>query len=145
MTIVSVIVASARYGQWHKDKKETSQKNVPRLIVFILGGATFSELRTAYEVTNDKKNWEVIIGECGRRLTESLQTHTSSPSFSFASSWMSSHTRRLCTFSGGSHVLINTPLFLPLHPFRWFTRPHTLRVPGPGEEAERREHSRPQR
>ena len=57
-------VSSNRYGNWHKDKsKETSQKNVPRLIVFITGGATYSELRTAYEVTQEKKNWEVIIGE----------------------------------------------------------------------------------
>jgi syntaxin-binding protein 1 len=55
--------ASNRYGNWHKDKtKEVTQKNVPRLIVYIMGGATYSEFRTGYEVTNDKKNWEVIIG-----------------------------------------------------------------------------------
>ena len=58
-----VVLFSARYGQWHKDKTQaTSQKNVPRLIVFIMGGATYSELRTAYEVTNEHKNWEVIMG-----------------------------------------------------------------------------------
>merc|ERR1711936_214970 len=55
--------SSGRYGGWHKDKtKEVTQKNVPRLIVYIMGGATYSEFRTGYEVTNDKKNWEVIIG-----------------------------------------------------------------------------------
>lgn len=55
---------SARYGQWHKDKsKEMNQKNVPRIIVFVLGGATYSEFRVGYEVTNDRKNWEVIVGE----------------------------------------------------------------------------------
>lgn len=55
---------SNRYGNWHKDKtKEVTQKNVPRLIVYIMGGATYSEFRTGYEVTNDKKNWEVIIGK----------------------------------------------------------------------------------
>lgn len=55
---------SNRYGNWHKDKtKEVAQKNVPRLIVYIMGGATYSEFRTGYEVTNDKKNWEVIIGK----------------------------------------------------------------------------------
>merc|ERR1711981_1465621 len=55
--------ASNRYGNWHKDKtKEVTQKNVPRLIVYIMGGATYSEFRAGYEVTNDKKNWEVIIG-----------------------------------------------------------------------------------
>jgi len=53
---------SARYGQWHKDKKEATTKNVPRIIVFMVGGSCFSELRAAYEVTNDKKNWEIIMG-----------------------------------------------------------------------------------
>lgn len=37
---------------------------MPRVMVFVLGGATYSELRCAYEVTNErKKNWEVIVGE----------------------------------------------------------------------------------
>lgn len=37
-------------------------KNVPRLIVFVVGGISYSEIRCAYEVTNAIKNWEVIIG-----------------------------------------------------------------------------------
>ena len=33
------------------------------MIVFVLGGVTYSELRCAYEVTNErKKAWEVIMG-----------------------------------------------------------------------------------
>lgn len=32
-------------------------------MVFIVGGASYSELRVAYEVTKEYKNWEVIIGE----------------------------------------------------------------------------------
>ena len=62
---IDITYFSNRYGNWHKDKtKEVTQKNVPRLIVYIMGGATYSEFRTGYEVTNDKKNWEVIIGKC---------------------------------------------------------------------------------
>jgi len=53
---------SARYGHWHKDKGQQTVKNVPRLIVFVVGGVCFSEIRCAYEVTQGVKNWEVICG-----------------------------------------------------------------------------------
>lgn len=58
-----VIIFSARYGHWHKDKGQQLIKNVPRVIVFVIGGVSFSEIRCAYEVTNNFKNWEVIIGK----------------------------------------------------------------------------------
>ncbi|CAG0919469.1 unnamed protein product [Notodromas monacha] len=53
---------SARYGQWHNDKSQAKVKNVPRLIVFVIGGISMSEMRTAYEVTKQALNWEVLIG-----------------------------------------------------------------------------------
>lgn len=53
---------SARYGHWHKDKGQQTVKNVPRIIVFVVGGVCFSEIRCAYEVTQAAKNWEVICG-----------------------------------------------------------------------------------
>ena len=28
-----------------------------------MGGATFSEFRVGYEISNEKKNWEVIVGK----------------------------------------------------------------------------------
>ena len=60
---------SNRYGRWHKDKGDQT-KNLSRVIVFIIGGATFSEARAAYEVSGDKPNtWEVIIGGDTQMLT----------------------------------------------------------------------------
>ncbi|XP_050084067.1 protein ROP-like [Anopheles aquasalis] len=51
---------SARFGNWQKEK--AGVKNLPRLIVFVVGGCSYSEIRCAYEVTAALKNWEVYIG-----------------------------------------------------------------------------------
>ncbi|CEF69781.1 Protein ROP [Strongyloides ratti] len=54
---------SVRYGQWHNQRAQNQQyRTGPRLIVYIIGGVTYSEIRAAYEVTQTKKPWEIIIG-----------------------------------------------------------------------------------
>lgn len=58
--VLFFFLTSARY--WHKDKSQQHVRNVPRIIVFVMGGASYSEMRSAYEVTNAVKNWEVIVG-----------------------------------------------------------------------------------
>jgi len=61
--------ASNRYGRWHKDKSDQT-RNVSRVIIFILGGATFSEVRSGYEVSKDKSSaWEIIVGGDTQILT----------------------------------------------------------------------------
>ncbi|XP_058129496.1 protein ROP-like [Anopheles ziemanni] len=55
------VPTSARFGNWRNNKSQTATKNVPRLIVFVVGGCSYSEIRCAYEVTA-AKNWEVYIG-----------------------------------------------------------------------------------
>jgi len=37
-------------------------KQNPKLIIFIVGGVTYSEIRSVYEINSKNKNWNVIIG-----------------------------------------------------------------------------------
>ncbi|RVE73602.1 hypothetical protein OJAV_G00033040 [Oryzias javanicus] len=48
--------------QKHKPSAQDDRRTGSRLIVFVIGGVTYSEMRCAYEVTQAVKSCEVIIG-----------------------------------------------------------------------------------
>lgn len=50
---------SARYN-WKST--ECPVKNLPKIIVFIVGGITMSEIRCGYQLTSCQKDFEVIMG-----------------------------------------------------------------------------------
>lgn len=55
------LLHSAR--QKHKPSAQDERRGGSRLIIFVIGGISYSEMRAAYEVTHAVKSCEVIIGE----------------------------------------------------------------------------------
>ncbi len=46
-----------------RQRTERQMETGPRIIVFIIGGMTYSEMRCVYEVTQANGKWEALIGE----------------------------------------------------------------------------------
>lgn len=48
--------------QYNIGKTPIGRRNVPRIIIFIIGGITMSEMRCAYEVMSKNSNYDIILG-----------------------------------------------------------------------------------
>lgn len=48
--------------QRNKPSTQDDRRTGSRLIIFVIGGITYSEMRCAYEVTQAVKSCEVIVG-----------------------------------------------------------------------------------
>ncbi|KAG8436556.1 hypothetical protein GDO86_007607 [Hymenochirus boettgeri] len=48
--------------QKHNTMPRDERKNTSKLIIFVIGGITYSEIRCAYEVSQNSKSFQVIIG-----------------------------------------------------------------------------------
>ena len=53
-----------RYGQWGRGGAggQVPIRTGPRLLIFVVGGVSYSEMRCAYEVSKQYPAWEVVVG-----------------------------------------------------------------------------------
>ncbi|POI25149.1 hypothetical protein CIB84_011101 [Bambusicola thoracicus] len=69
-------IVSAR--QKPKASSQDERRSNARLIIFVIGGITYSEMRSAYEVSQTYKSCEVIIGSTHiltpRRLLDEVKS-----------------------------------------------------------------------